>query len=207
MPALSSAKSYAITAQRPEDAAAIEKLLDQAFGPDRHAKTSYTYRKGVAPIGGLGLVARGRGAPAAFSFPGGHPPATPQGHERLLGTIRFWPVVIGAVAENAVPALLLGPLAVEVEYENSGIGGALIERGLSLAGAEGHGIVLLVGDRAYYQRFGFEPAEDHGIHMEGERGRLQVREIIDGALINDAGAAVAGPVLPRRRVRRDLEAA
>ncbi len=35
------------TTERPEHAGAIETLLDAAFGADRHAKISYSYREGV----------------------------------------------------------------------------------------------------------------------------------------------------------------
>lgn len=49
----------------------------------------------------------------------------------------------------------LGPVAVLPEYQGQGIGGRLIEAGLDqLRGAGAHGIVLL-GDPAYYRRFGF----------------------------------------------------
>ena len=68
---------FQITTERPEDGAAIELLLDQAFGANRESKTSYRYRDGVMPVGGLKLVARS-------TAPG----------SRLLGTLRFWPVEI-----------------------------------------------------------------------------------------------------------------
>ena len=128
------------------------------------------------------------------------------GGGRLLGTIRFWPVIIGAATDTSAQALLLGPLAVAPERKNTGIGGRLIERGHAAARAQGYGVVVLVGDQDYYGRFGFTPASasasNSGIFMAGEPDRLMVREILPGAL-----AGVAGQVQPRRGVRPSLRAA
>ena len=51
-----------IIAEQPEHSAAIEALLDIAFGGTRAAKTVYRLREGVAPIGELGFVAVQDGA-------------------------------------------------------------------------------------------------------------------------------------------------
>ncbi len=183
------AMPYTVEHQNPGDIAAIEALLDRVFGADRQAKTSYQYRRGIAEVPGLSFVARQTG-----------------GGDRLLGTIRFWPVIIGT-APHFVPhasarALLLGPLAVAPERKNTGIGGRLIERGHGAARAQGCGVVVLVGDQDYYGRFGFSPASNSGIFMAGEPDRLMVREILPGAL-----AGVAGQVQHRRGVRPSLRAA
>ena len=50
---------FSITTERAEDGPAIENLLDRAFGPGRTNKLSYRYRRDVAPVAGLSLVARG----------------------------------------------------------------------------------------------------------------------------------------------------
>ena len=52
-------------------------------------------------------------------------------------------------------ALGLGPVAVLPHRRRGGIGGALIEASLELARQEGEEIVFLLGDPAYYGRFGF----------------------------------------------------
>lgn len=171
---------FEIAAERPEDAAAIEHLLDRAFGPDRHAKTSYRYREGVEPERRLCLIARDDG-----------------GGGRVVGSIRHWPVVIGAAA---TPALLLGPLAVEAGHRGRGVGGALMRRSLqTAAAAAGHRVVLLVGDLGYYRRFGFEPAPP-AIVMPGERpDRLLVTALAPGAL-----DGVSGTVRPAEGVPFEL---
>jgi predicted N-acetyltransferase YhbS len=61
------------------------------------------------------------------------------------------------------PVLLLGPVSVVLERRNQGVGTRLIEEACRLARAQGHQAVILVGDPAYYHRFGFRSAVDFGI--------------------------------------------
>lgn len=164
---------------QPDDAAAIEHLLDRAFGPRRVRKTAYRYRAGLPPVHDLSLVAH-------------------DGDE-LVGTIAFWPVRIG---EAAIPALLLGPLAVVPERRGHGIGVALMHRGIDAAARAGHRLAVLVGDRDYYARFGFEPAGPTGIYMPGEPRRLMVRALAPNGL-----EGVTGRIRRGRSVRRRLRAA
>ncbi len=65
--------------------------------------------------------------------------------------------------DNKHEALLLGPLSVPLACRNQGIGGRLIEESRRLAREMGYGAVFLVGDPAYYGRFGFEPTVRYGI--------------------------------------------
>lgn len=166
-----------ITTQRPEDSTAVERLLDAAFGAGRRAKTSYRYRDGVAPDPHLSLVARdGAG---------------------LAGSIRYWPVWVGAAPR---PGLLLGPLAVAPARHGEGIGAALLAQSLDMAAWAGHRLVVLVGDPAYYGRFGFRAAGGHGIVMPDEDpARVLAAELVPGAL-----ADYAGPIRHWRWVRRSL---
>jgi len=55
-------------------------------------------------------------------------------------------------------ALGLGPLAVDPDSQRQGIGGALVGEGLSRAAAGGWDGVFVLGDPAYYTRFGFSAA-------------------------------------------------
>ncbi len=166
--------TIAIEFEQPGDAPAIEALLDEAFGRDRLRKQSYRYRTGVAPVGELCLVARDRG--------------------RVVGTVRYWPVVI--VGEPGIkPALLLGPIGVAADRRSERIGDKLMRESLRRADAQGFAIVLLVGDLSYYGRFGFRPAAPRGIRMPGEQPeRLQVLELETGAL-----ASVSGDLWPAQR--------
>lgn len=60
--------------------------------------------------------------------------------------------------ETAPPLLALGPVAVEPRLHGRGIGAALI--GAAIAAVPGHTVVVL-GDPAYYGRFGFRPVGWH----------------------------------------------
>ncbi len=51
-------------------------------------------------------------------------------NDRVVGAIRYWPILIGEVGHRA---LLLGPLAIAVERAGCGIGSALVGKTLTLA--------------------------------------------------------------------------
>jgi predicted N-acetyltransferase YhbS len=154
----------------------IESLLDQGFGADRRQKTVYRLREGVAPIANLRF--------AVFDGP------------KLVGSLRFWPIVIGGRA----PAILLGPLAVDPPRRGEGIGRALTRHGLDEAARLGHRLCVLVGDRPYYEPFGFRSAPSAGLELPGwvDLDRFLVSELAPGAL-----KGVGGMIgRPPRRTRR-----
>ena len=71
---------------------------------------------------------------------------------RIVGHIAFSPVTITGEDRGWYG---LGPVAVLPEHQGEGIGAALVEAGLAqLRALRARGCVLL-GDPAYYQRFGF----------------------------------------------------
>ena len=123
---------WLIRAERPDDAHAVEALVDLAFGPGRFAKTAYRLREGVWPEARLSFVAQDGGGDA------------------LWGSVRFWPVIVGQTS-----ALLLGPLAVVPQLRGRGIGISLMQHGLRAAAALDYGAVILVGDEPYYAKAGF----------------------------------------------------
>jgi predicted N-acetyltransferase YhbS len=86
---------------------------------------------------------------------------------------------------------LLGPLAVDPDYRNRGVGTALMRRAIARARLAGHGAILLVGDATYYGRFGFSAALTGGLWMPGchDRDRLLAIELKPGAL-----AGADGPI-------------
>lgn len=159
-----------ITTEEPRHSAAIEALLDQSFGTDRHTKTAYRLRDTVAPLSDLGLVALEH---------------DDHGEEVLQGTIRYWPISIGGF----VPALLLGPIAVAPHLQGAGLGSKLIRMSLNKAAAAGHRIVLLVGDAPYYSRFGFTRRLTMDLQLPGpvDLDRFLGLEIVPGALDGVSG--------------------
>jgi predicted N-acetyltransferase YhbS len=174
-----------IRPERPADVGVRENLLDRAFGPCRFTKSSERLRTGNAPAAGLALVAVETGQ---------------DGRERLVGTVRLWPVAAGGR-----DVLLLGPLAVDPDRQGFGIGAALMRWALAEAARRGHAAVLLVGDAPYYARFGFSAATAAGLAMpSGHEPRLLARELLPGALSGAVGAVTqrfrSGAA--RRAVRR-----
>lgn len=85
--------------------------------------------------------------------------------------------------------LLLAPLCVRLRQRRQGVGARLVNEALSLARALGYQAVFLCGDPAYYGRFGFRPAIDHGIRSS--RGMpvqyVLALELVSGALRNMPG--------------------
>ncbi|MEJ2858202.1 MULTISPECIES: GNAT family N-acetyltransferase [unclassified Saccharothrix] len=80
---------------------------------------------------------------------------------------------------DAVPALGLGPLSVRPDVQGRGVGKALMHAVLGAAEALGEPLVALLGDPAYYSRFGFRVAEEVGIGApQAEWGQyFQVRTL------------------------------
>src|SRR5918998_5499342 len=65
---------------------------------------------------------------------------------------------------GGAPALLLGPLSVLPDHQRAGVGSALMHAVLGAADALGESVVALVGDPAYYARFGFVAARELEIY-------------------------------------------
>lgn len=59
------------------------------------------------------------------------------------------------VSQSPVSVALLGPLAVAPQWHKRGIGSALVHDGFERLAKAGVGYVYVLGDPAYYQRFGF----------------------------------------------------
>jgi predicted N-acetyltransferase YhbS len=180
----SQAAPVAIRSERASDVAAREVLLDACFGDDRHMRTCQRLRDGRTPAEGL-----------AFSAVSGG---------RLVGTLRLWHVSAGGI-----PALMLGPLAVEASSRRLGAGAALMDHALAAAKARGHRAVILLGDAPYYARFGFSAAKTGGLSLPGvfERDRLLGLELSEGALDGAWGMIVpTGARLPKIRAARARKA-
>ncbi len=159
---------FDIRPETPEDASLINAILDEAFGLTRMTKTSYRLREGSVQAPDLAFVA--------------------ELDSRLVGTIQFWPVVIGASKH----ALLLGPLAILPAMQGFGAGLRLIEHGLAAAARAGHGLVVLVGDAPYYAKAGFRKLEGD-VQMPGpfNPDRLLCHELIPGAADGAEGMMLA----------------
>ena len=178
------AAPFAIRAERASDVAARETLLDACFGENRHTRTCQRLRDGRMPAEGLAFSAVAEG--------------------RLVGTLRLWHVSAGGV-----PALMLGPLAVEASSRKLGVGTALMDHALAAAKARGHRAVILLGDAPYYARFGFSALKTGELSLPGpfERNRLLGLEFTEGALDGAWGMiAPTGAPLPKSKASRARKA-
>jgi len=154
-----------IRPEKAEDKNDINHLHEEAFGPGRFAKTAYRLREGMAPVADLSLVA--------------------VDGTRLVGSIRFTKILIAGQSG----ALLLGPLAVFVDYNGHRCGLRLMTQGLDLARKHGFRLALLVGDLAYYQKVGFLQVPVGQIDMPGpvDQSRMLALELRSGVLAEYEG--------------------
>jgi predicted N-acetyltransferase YhbS len=152
--------------------AAVEQLLDAAFGADRHGRTAYRIRDGMAPLAELSFAALEEG--------------------RLVGTIQCWPIALATDAGTSVPLIMVGPVAVAPDRQDIGIGRLLIHHALEAAESAGRAqALMLIGDPDYYGRFfGFTAEHTTGWRVPGpvERHRLLAR----GSAV-PVGAGLLGP--------------
>jgi predicted N-acetyltransferase YhbS len=186
--ALTEVAPFAIRAERASDVTAREALLDASFGDGRHARTCQRLRNRRKPAEGLAFTATRRG--------------------RLVGTVRLWHVSAGGI-----PALMLGPLAVDASCRKLGVGAALMKRALGIAQTRGHGAVILLGDAPYYSRFGFSALRTGNLSLPGlfQRDWLLAVELRAGALEYASGlivptgapASIAGGY-HERKIRRPI---
>jgi putative acetyltransferase len=75
-------------------------------------------------------------------------------NNKIIGHILFFPIKIRKGKTRYV-SLALAPMSVLPEYQNRGIGGRLIEKGLETAKRLGFKSVIVLGHKDYYPRFGF----------------------------------------------------
>ncbi len=125
-----------IRLERPEDATTIHALTETAFkdmpfSDDTEARVIDALRAAGALT--LSLVATHSG--------------------EIVGHVAFSPVTINGEAGGWYG---LGPVSVWPDRQRSGIGQALIGEGLRRLQSMGAGGCVLLGDPAYYARFGFE---------------------------------------------------
>jgi putative acetyltransferase len=64
---------------------------------------------------------------------------------------------------GTVPAVALAPVSVRPQDQRQGVGSALMHAVIGAADASGEPLIALLGEAAYYSRFGFRPGTDHGI--------------------------------------------
>jgi predicted N-acetyltransferase YhbS len=123
--------AYTLVAEKPEHAAAVEAVLDRAFGPGRHAKTSERVReRGARFEPGLSRVALNDAG-------------------EIIGVCRIWR------AEAGAPVFFLGPLAVDPAAQAAGLGLAMTRGCVSACRSVGGSGIILVGAERFFRPLGF----------------------------------------------------
>lgn len=134
----------------PRDRAAIRLVEEHAFGQDTEAGLVDALVSNADAV--LELVAEEEGA--------------------VVGHILFSRLYVehGGVS---TPAVALAPLAVEPSFHGSGIGGALVREAHIRLKAAGETLSMVLGDPAYYGRFGYSHARAAGFESDYQCEALQ----------------------------------
>jgi predicted N-acetyltransferase YhbS len=111
--------------------AATEALYALAFGPGRHAKAAARLREGHQCRRDVSFVALA--------------------NDELIGACRLWLLQ----TDQGHEALFLGPIAVSPDRQGLGLGGKLVEACLTASDRLTGLPVILVGDLAFFEPFGF----------------------------------------------------
>jgi predicted N-acetyltransferase YhbS len=137
--------SIAIRLEKPEDQRETELLTRGAFwdlykpGCDEHLVV-HKLRKSPSFVGSLDLVACDG--------------------QRIAGNIMYSRARVLGSNGAAHEVLCLGPVSVLPEYQRQGIGSRLIRESIARARSLGFRGIFLMGNPAYYFRFGFKNAEE-----------------------------------------------
>jgi putative acetyltransferase len=110
----------------------------------------------------------------------------------VIGHIAFSPVTVDSGDRGAG----LAPVAVAASHRRQGIAAELVRAGLEACRAAGFGWVVVLGEPAYYSRFGFRAASELGLYDEyGGGPAFQCVELVPGAMPVGAGLVRYAPEL------------
>lgn len=152
--------------ERPDDAPGIYALLDQAFPGE--------------PVGPLVDELRSDGDLMLSLV------AVDEG--QIVGHIGFSPV---AIAPCLVRTAQLSPLAVAATHRRQGIGADLVRTGIERCRTLDIAAILVLGNPAYYGRFGFDPALAAHIRSRWAGPHLMALQLHPSALSTCTFLAVA----------------
>jgi putative acetyltransferase len=125
-----------IRTELPQDAEAISAVIERSFA--RAAHRSGTEQSIVAVLRNAGAL-----SVSLVAEEGG----------TILGHVAISPVEI---SDGSCGWYGLGPLAVEPPQQSKGVGASLVVEALARLRTEGAAGCVVLGDPAYYRRFGFE---------------------------------------------------
>jgi HAD superfamily hydrolase (TIGR01509 family) len=157
--------SLALRPETPEDLPGIRTVEESAFS-----------RRNEADLVDLAR-ARGRSALSMVAVQAGI----------VVGHVLFTPVTLDP-PHSGQRGLGLGPIAVLPKFQLRGIGSRLMRAGLENVRRLGCGFVILLGNPAYYSRFGFTPGRLFGLSSDyGDGDEFQALELRPGTLAGVRG--------------------
>lgn len=160
-----------IREEKPTDTEAIYKVHESAFDSPLEAQLVDLLRSRGKAI--ISLVAEDR--------------------DEILGHISFSPVSIDPPAHDW-QVLGLAPIGVIPERQRQGIGKALVIAGLERCQELKIQLVVVLGDPAYYTKFGFKRALDFGLRNEYQADEhFMVLEFAPGIIGNFSGLVKYAP--------------
>jgi putative acetyltransferase len=168
------AREVEIGPERPGEEAAIAAVHCAAFNDTYEAGVVAGLREGGFAI--ASLVARVDGA--------------------VAGHVMFSRISV-TVDGRAVAAAALAPLAVAEAWRRMGLGAKLVEAGLEACRAAGMACVVVLGDPAYYRRFGFSLAAMAHLRTRYGPGKLMALELVPGVLSGTGGVVRYPPPFAR----------
>jgi putative acetyltransferase len=161
-----------IRAETSKDIVAIRHVLEMAFGRASEARLVEALRQAHALVTSFVAVEK----------------------EEIVGHIGFSAALIESAHANA-NVVALAPVAVLSTHHRRGIGSELVRRGLTQCSQLGHYAVLVLGEPAFYQRFGFVKASLHGIlcPFDVPDEAFLVAELFPGSLAGHSGSVKYRP--------------
>jgi putative acetyltransferase len=158
-------QSPLVRSERPEDRQQVRKLNEAAFERSDEADLIDGLRAEGAVL--LSLVAELDG--------------------QIIGHIVFSRMTI-ETAQGGVAAVALAPMAVLPDRQRKGVGGHLIQHGLAELREQGERIVIVLGHKNYYPRFGFTSENARHLESPFPPEVYMALELSAGALANIRGS-------------------
>lgn len=160
-----------IRTEAPADILAIDRLLKSTFETEAEANLVMKLRENGRRT--LSLVA-----------------CNDEGE--VVGYVLFSPVTIEGQDLNWQG---LAPLAVEESHRNQGLAAELVKEGLSSLLEFGYPACVVLGDPAYYGRFGFVDSAKHQMHCSWDvpQGAFQVLPLVEGEFQQRTGLIEYSP--------------
>ncbi len=106
---------------------------------------------------------------------------------QIIGHILFSRMTV-ETAQGPVAAVSLAPLAVLPDHQGRQVGSQLVRRGLAALRDRGERIVIVLGHKEYYPRFGFSAEKARHLTSPFPPEAFMALELSDGALAGIRGA-------------------